>query len=180
MSEHLVATCTLFAVAAIAIWTDVRERRIPNWLTVSALVAGLSLRAAGGGSLYSGLAGAGIGLAVALPVFAVGGLGGGDVKLLTGIGALLGLEHIAVALAATALAGGVLAAAALTIRGSWRPVLVNIKKILWKAGLRVVFGPAVGGPSSIVTLNSPSAVRTPYGVAIAVGAIAGWFLRWPT
>ena len=71
---------------------DLCTRRIRNWLTFSLILTGIFQSSFG--SLAIGPAQAGLGLSVgfALTVvlFAMGALGGGDVKLLAGVGAWLG------------------------------------------------------------------------------------------
>jgi prepilin peptidase CpaA len=91
MSEW-VAGSAIIAVAVAAAWFDVKERRIPNALTVTALRGRSGSRPPAGGRRggASSLAGAGICLLLSLPFFLVRGLGGGDVKLLTAFGAFLG------------------------------------------------------------------------------------------
>lgn len=72
--------------------SDLARRRIPNALNVAIFLGGLLAQAAGGGpaALGQGLAGAGIALALLLPLFYVRWLGGGDVKLAVAFGAWLG------------------------------------------------------------------------------------------
>ena len=119
----VVATTVAIAAATLAASVDIRYRRIPNWLTASLVVTGLLLNVwqfgLGGGGLA--LAGAGLGLAVLLPFYAVRAIGAGDVKLLAGLGALLG-PHVLVSVAVyTALAGGVISAVMLAKSGRlWR------------------------------------------------------------
>src|SRR5262245_28945235 len=98
-------------VGITACVTDLRSRRIPNVLTFGAAGAALVYGAMTGG--WTGLGNAALGwligaLAFIVP-FALGGLGGGDVKLLAAIGAWLGpAGAIWVALYA-GVAGGVMA-----------------------------------------------------------------------
>lgn len=108
-------------LAIVGGWTDVRARRIPNWLTVGAFVLAIAVRFAGfetanaSGLATSGmaaakvgLAGAGIAFAVGLVCHLLGMLGAGDVKYLAAFGAVLGAGQIWPALMLVALAGGVL------------------------------------------------------------------------
>jgi prepilin peptidase CpaA len=94
---------------------DLRTREIPDAIPAtllgwSVLAAGLGLTGVGWGSLAGGFA---IGLGLSVVFFAMGGLGGGDVKLLAALGAALGHAAIFPALFWTAMAGTVLALIAL-------------------------------------------------------------------
>lgn len=161
----------LIVLSLIAAWWDIRHRRIPNWLTLSGLAIGLALRTpAGLGSVTMGIIGAFLAFALALPLFAVGGLGGGDVKLLAAVGAFLGPAQLALALVVMALAGGVMAAVAVIRHRAYKKTLLNLKTILssgFGAGKRRQKGTLV-----VPTVRSPDALTIPYGVAIALGATA--------
>ncbi len=79
-------------LAAIAVWTDVRTWRIPNWLTLTGIALGLGLGLASGGGrgLLFAAVGALVTALVPLLLFRVSAMGGGDVKLFAALGALLG------------------------------------------------------------------------------------------
>lgn len=79
-------------VVGVACWTDWRERRIPNWLTGSAIGLGLVVHFLQNGmaGVMQSLIGILLGLALLLILFLRGGIGGGDVKLLMALGALTG------------------------------------------------------------------------------------------
>ena len=104
----LFASGIIAVVALIVAAIDLRRRRIPNVVTAPLVVAGLSYAVlTGGASGFSvGALGALTGFAILLPLYVVGGMGAGDVKLLTGFGAWLGpvatLETIGVACLLTA------------------------------------------------------------------------------
>ena len=79
-------------LTSVAAFTDVRTRRIPNWLTVSATAAAVLYYAIAHqlpGVLFS-LAGFGAGFGILLTLWMIGGGGGGDVKLMGALGAMLG------------------------------------------------------------------------------------------
>src|SRR6187402_2302320 len=79
-------------IALAACMTDLRTRRVPNALTLGAALAAVAFHAAtsaGSGLLFAVL-GWGVGLLMFLPLFALRGIGGGDVKLLAALGAWLG------------------------------------------------------------------------------------------
>ncbi|HEX7090456.1 MAG TPA: prepilin peptidase [Longimicrobiales bacterium] len=159
----------LFLVAAAG-WLDLRTGRIPNIVTLTGLAAALALRALLDPSLLGpGLAGAALGLGVSLPLFALGGLGGGDVKLLAAVGAFLGPGKLGTALLAAGLAGGAMALAVAVWRGALAATLAGTGNLL----LRWL---TLGRAGQRRTLGAPGAVTVPYGVAIAAGAVAGWIL----
>jgi prepilin peptidase CpaA len=153
--------------AAIA---DLRDRRIPNVLTVGAGVAALVLRSfLGVEVLVDGLLGAGLGFVILLPLFAMRGVGGGDVKLLIMVGAFLGPAHFLLALLATAMVGGAMSLAAAVRGGVILPVLLNTGGLV-----KWIF--TFGRLGERTTLASPGAVSVPYGVAIAIGSAVALFL----
>lgn len=165
----------LVAVALAAVWFDVRERRIPNALTVGALGLALVLRATlGAGELVAGLTGAAIGFGLALPFFLVGGLGGGDVKLLAAMGAFLGPGRIWFALLVMALVGGVMAVFVIARNRAFRDTAANLHAIFATFGSRTFTGWKGEGSGAAVTLETPGVLTVPYGVAIAAGAIGAW------
>ena len=88
----LLMCAPMFALLAWAAVTDFTSRRIPNWLSYTLILGGLfhGLTAATAVGLGSSLLGMLVGFALTFVFFAVGAMGGGDVKLLTGVGAWLG------------------------------------------------------------------------------------------
>ncbi len=102
-------------VGLAAIVEDLRRRTIPNWLPLMALLGGLGCRAWTGGWRGAGSAvlGAVAGFGVFLIFYLLGGMGGGDVKLMAGFGALLGVSRLPEAALWTAGVGGLMAVLAL-------------------------------------------------------------------
>jgi prepilin peptidase CpaA len=95
------------AVSSAVVAEDIRHRRIPNILCVVLLLIG-TLSAGlchGWRGLADGLIGAAIGFVIFLIPYGIGGLGGGDVKLMAGFGALTGIQGILPALLLAAVAG---------------------------------------------------------------------------
>ena len=92
---------------------DLRRRQISNWIPASAFASGLVLQTlqhgwrGTGSALLGTLSGAG----VFLIFYLLGGMGGGDVKLMAGFGALLGAKQLLQAALWTAGCGGVMALA---------------------------------------------------------------------
>ena len=165
----MVASVLLVPVLLVASWTDMRSRRIPNWLTIGGMIAGLVVRAwAGPGPLIGGALGVGLGLLLSAPFFAMGALGGGDAKLLMAVGAFMGPADLAWATLVIAVVGGLVALAEAGRRGVLLPTLASCWSLLrsWVTlGRRGREPMTVGGERLAV----------PYGVAIAAGSLLWWF-----
>lgn len=159
------ADAALVVIVCAAAWSDVRSRRIPNRLTVAGVLVALSLRVLlGPASLWQGVLGAALALAVSAILFGLGILGGGDAKLLSAVGAFLGPVGFVGALAISCVAGGGMAVADAARRG-----------VLWLLLLHLLdavsFWRAFGREGQRRRLTTPGALTVPFGVAIAVGAI---------
>ena len=85
------------ALVALASITDVRTRRIPNVLTFGATIAALLFHVSTGGTsgLTTSVGGWMLGAALFFPVFALRGMGAGDVKLLAAMGWLARCRGVA-------------------------------------------------------------------------------------
>lgn len=96
---------------------DIVRRRISNWIPATAFLAGLLCLAWNRGwrGALSSIGGAVGGLLVFLIFYWLGGMGGGDVKLMAGLGAVVGIERILAAALWTAACGGAIAAVVLAI-----------------------------------------------------------------
>ena len=82
----------VFGYTAAAMFSDLRAKRIPNWLTVSSLVGALVFHITTNGvdGLKHSLGGFAAGFGFLLVLWLIGGAGGGDVKLTGALGAWLG------------------------------------------------------------------------------------------
>jgi prepilin peptidase CpaA len=114
------------ALGLAAVITDLRRREIPNWIPVAALIGGIACQVVEKGwlGLGSALLGAVTGFAVFLVFYLLGGMGGGDVKLMAGFGALLGAGRLLEAALWTAGIGGLMAL--LVLGTSW--VLAKLRR----------------------------------------------------
>jgi prepilin peptidase CpaA len=161
------AEATALVIGALACATDLRSARIPNLLTFGSILAGVLFHALAPNG--SGVAAAALGLVAGLlvffPIFALGALGAGDVKLMAAIGTWIGwLPVIYVALYG-AVAGGVLAVCVALWRGYLRKALSNIASLVkyWSlVGLK---------PLPELTLEAGKGLRLPYAVPIMVGLV---------
>jgi len=144
--------------------TDLRWRRIPNVLTFSGFGLALVVRVA-----FQGWAGLGFALGGALlaPLLLLAlhggkGLGMGDLKLASAVGAFLGPVLAVAAILISAVAGGVMAIALLTARGGGLTQLF---------GLFLIGVPFTRRLRARAAAHEPVAVMMPYGVAIAAGTL---------
>ena len=165
----IVPAVAFVALAGTAGLYDIWTRRIPNWLTLCMLVIALVLRSyAGFAALGAGLAGALCGLLLALVLFRIGAVGGGDGKLLIGVGAFLGYRDLPGALLVIGVLGGLLGVFEAVRRGVILPAIFN-------AGSMIRGWLTLGRSGTQRTLESPGAVTVPYGAAISAGSILWWF-----
>jgi prepilin peptidase CpaA len=93
---------------------DIARREIPNWIPVVGLAGGVAVSSwmSGWSGLGSSLLGIVLGFAAFLAFYLLGGMGGGDVKLMAGLGAVLGAGRILEAALWTAGLGGIFAVGA--------------------------------------------------------------------
>ena len=112
----------LLMFLAVAVVTDIHQRRIPNVLVALMLGCGivLNLSFLGVTGALSVLGGVVMGLLILIPVYALGGLGAGDVKLLVGVGSFLGPWGVLLAGVSTLVLGGVLGIAVIF----WQPLVI--------------------------------------------------------
>ena len=157
----------LGALLTLACITDLRTRRIPNALTFSAVAGALLFHVITGGASAAGwsMAGACVGALLFLPMFALRGMGAGDVKLLAAVGAWLGPGQVAIVALATSLVGGVMAVVVALAYGYLRKALTNLYLLLahWR-----VMGVS---PLPAVTLERASGPRLAYALPIAIGTV---------
>ena len=162
-------------LAIIAGWTDLRSRRIPNWLTVPGLVVGVGANFAlgGWGGLKTALLGAGLGLLVLLPFVMLRSLGAGDWKLAGALGAFAGPAALVDLLLGSVLVAGVMAVALVIYKRRTRQTIRNMGHILISL---VTFRL----PGAQVSLENPDSLKIPYGVALALTVVVYgilWKLR---
>ena len=181
MTTYGLLTCApMFALLAWAAVTDCASRRIPNWLTYTLILGGLAHSLTAGATLGVGasLLGMLVGFGLTFVFFAVGAMGGGDVKLLTGVGAWLGPLGVLLVFVIEAVVGMVQAVVQAAAQKRLGAVLRNSAVVAGSmAGgggdLGLASLPEPGGPGA----RSMKQVL-PYSVPVLVATIAVVALRW--
>ena len=147
----LAAIAVLGVLLGIAAWTDVKQRRIPNWVSAAILVLGLAVVGTAGG--WAALGWAGLHFAVALVVgialTAAGVLGAGDAKLYAALAAWLPIQL-----------------------GLWLLVAVALAGLV----LLIIFTMSRRGKVKRKADATSDFDKLPYGVAIAIGGLAAVLL----
>jgi prepilin peptidase CpaA len=170
MTTVQIAAVALVLLASVG---DVRTRRIPNVLTFGAALTALLVHGVTGGwsGLASGVGGWLLGAALFFPIFALRGMGAGDVKLLAAVGAWLGPAQVIWVALLTSVAGGVLGLAVAFSYGYGLTAIRNVKALLlhWR-----VFGVR---PLPQVTLEAAKGPRLAYAVPIAIGTMVTLWLK---
>ena len=184
-SPDILCAVALAAWLLVAVWFDVRQRRIPNLLVANGIVWGLALQTFvphgaglfefwwGSVGPWQALLGLGAGLALFMPLYLMRAVGAGDVKLLAMVGVWLGPQLLLGATLLTLLAGGVMAIVVMLASRSSRQVLTNVRVML----TTTLVGAQTG---TLAPLDAPASgsARLPYALPIAVGTLAqvGWQL----
>ncbi len=165
MSLSLSIGVIVVVVAAAVI--DVRTKKIPNWLTLPSCVIGVCLNTFQEGlrGLEVSLLGFALGFSLLFFVYLLGGMGAGDVKLLSAVGAFLGPRLVFYAFVWMALSGGLMAVALIVSKRAVVKTSQNLKFLMsgWLTGS--------SGRDSHLTIQNQSLHKLTYGVAIAAGTV---------
>ncbi len=165
----------LLVVAAV---TDIRSRRIPNWLTFAMLLSGIaqSFTPAGMVSPGASMLGFAVGFALPFVLFAMGALGGGDVKLLAALGAWFGPQAALNLFVIAAVAGAVMVLIQAGIQGRTKMLLRNSAMV----AINVVHVNEVGlehtkqtGQSS-KSIDRPLPYAVPVLIAMSILLVSSW------
>lgn len=169
---HSIAWWPTVFVLAVSTFTDLRSRRIPNWLVLPFLAAGLAVslgpKSWHGIGVGESLLGIGLGLGLFGILAAMGGMGMGDVKLCAAIGAWVGPHQLFLALVVTGVAGGIMVLGWAAIDGFLGELFTGTGDLLF--GRRR--GPESGGEP-----RAPRVRKMPYAPAIAVGTLVSFFAQ---
>lgn len=165
MDKYLLLCASAIAMAGAV--HDFRSRRIPNKLTLTGLATGIAVSGVANGwqGLESSIWGALLGGGIFFLFFVVGGMGGGDVKLMAAVGAWAGVKQVTPILLAAALAGGVLAVVYMIADGTVGRTLRNTMTLV-QHHLTLGFR---SHPQ--INVQNSGTTRVPFGIAIAAGTL---------
>jgi len=168
---HSIAWWPTLVVVAIATFTDLRSRRIPNWLVLPFLLVGIIVSTGihGWTGLAQSLEGIGLGGLLFGILYWMGGMGMGDVKLVAAIGAWIGPSQLGFALVITGITGGIMALC-------WAAAGGFLGELFSGTG-ELIFGMKERGmrtPPELV-LSNPATRKLPYAPAIAIGTLVSFF-----
>jgi len=171
--QQIVLVCVLVTAAVC----DLSRGKVFNWLTYPAVAVGLGLAAVRGAAaghtwdaLADGFLGFAFGFGVLLVAYLVGGMGGGDVKLMGAVGALVGWNGLADYAALHAVLYSFLSAVAVgLILMIWRGQTRTVFRKLWLA-VRILLMPGATVDEAV----GEETFRVPFGFAVCVGTL--WFL----
>jgi prepilin peptidase CpaA len=180
--------------------------KVPNWLTLSMILAGWGigiLNSCGvsigpgpiesalrsdfpaSGGIGASLLGTLVGFGLLFPVFFIGGMGQGDVKMQTGFGAWVaalygsheGLWTVVYAVCTGYIVGGILALIMMLLRGQALRNLNNAREILRDLRVLVTMGP--GAAHQRAHQRRPTWHRLPYGIPLCIGFVGTIiYLHW--
>jgi len=167
---------TLALTCVAAVW-DWQSRRIPNWLTVPGVVAGITLHSVlqGWPGARFALAGMGLALVLLLPLVYLRAIGAGDWKLMGAVGALVGWQVLLIVMFGSVFVAGFMAMAQMIRADRGTETLRNLWTLI--KGF-IAFG-LVKNPN--ISLDNPGLLKLPFGVAVAAATIACFCIAyWPT
>lgn len=154
----------------VALYYDAKESRIPNFLAVAGLAAGLTFNLAAQGT--AGLIFAAKGFAVAfflmLLVYWLGGVGAGDVKLFGAIGAIMGALFTLSSLLYSTICAALIGLMLVAVKGELRSRLKNT----WFSLLCTI---TLGRVKYIQDLKTSSGFRFPFMYAVVPGTVIAYF-----
>jgi prepilin peptidase CpaA len=187
----LTFTCIAMVVAAVI---DGWKLKVPNWLTLPLILSGWLLGlchdlgflvgpdGAGVGGIGASIAGTALGFILLFPVYSIGGMGAGDVKMQMGFGAWVGAFYglnprdnhpgalwiVFYAFCLAVCIGGVLGLAMMLLRGQLRRNLANTRTILSD----LVGSSGVSEVADKATQRKPTMHLLPYGIPLCLGFIS--------
>jgi prepilin peptidase CpaA len=174
----LIPASIVLLASLIAAVMDVWKFKVYNALTIPLLLTGLLYHGVAGGipGLQTSLMGLLFGFGVLIVIYAMGGMGAGDVKLMAAVGAWLGMPLTFYVFALSALASGAYAAVLILASGNLRESWIELQVVLFRI---MAFGHYLGADGRLeAELKRPDRHQrlVPFGAMLAVGLglILGW------
>jgi prepilin peptidase CpaA len=170
MTVNVTTDICVVVLVLVAGASDIRSRRIPNWLTLAGICAGLALHTATAGFAGFKLSAAGmlLGFGAYLALYCLRAMGAGDVKLMAAVGAIVGPAGWISVFVATAIAAGLLSLGLVIIKRRLRETLWNAFFIVGElAHFRAPYK-----RRSDLDVKDGRSLKMPHGVAIAAGTAA--------
>lgn len=169
---YIAATTTLF-VSACCVF-DVRTREIPNELSGLAAMTGVAanLWLFGVPGFSQSALGMVLPLVLLVPLFLLGGLGGGDVKMMVAVGSLVGPNLLLGSLILGTIAGGLVAVYRASRLRRVSATFASLSRMTRGAFTERSLAPLR------VSQDSPEAITLPYSVPLTVGTIASLSLAY--
>jgi prepilin peptidase CpaA len=169
----------------VAAGIDGWKLKVPNWLTFPLVLSGWGLgvfhdcgllEGTGTGGIGASMVCTALGFALLFPVYSIGGMGAGDVKMQMGFGAWIGAFYGASAglwivfwaFVVAAIIGGVIALGMILVRGQVRTNLANTRAILGD----LVGSSGVSDVAEKAAQRKPRMHLLPYGIPLCLGFIS--------
>lgn len=168
-TPHWIQLLLVSAVIIVGAVTDLRTRKIPNWLTLSAVPVGLVVAfvVGGGRGLAFSFGAMLLALLIYFPLYALRAMGAGDAKLMAAVATFIGpIMWIHLFIAASVL-GGIVAVVFTAAKGEFRNTLGKSVEIL--RHLAFFRAPFASNPS--LDIRSPKSISLPHGAVIALSWI---------
>ena len=166
LAVPIILKLALLAVALMGGWTDLRTRRIPNWLNLSGVLLAIGLNTLVSQSAGFKLAAAGLGFALLIyvPLYLIRAMGAGDAKFMAAIGAFIGPEDWLVVFLTTAILGGVASLCLIVARNRLHTTLANISTITGE----LTHGRLPFHKDPSLDVHDKRALGLPHGTLIAI------------
>jgi prepilin peptidase CpaA len=163
---HLLWMVPLLGMLAWAAVEDSRTRKIRNWLTLSMMLSGFLQTFLASSHITPGQSALGFAVGFGLPLilFLLGAIGGGDVKLLAGVGAWVGAVAVFKIFCAEAIIGMLIVLTQATLQGRLKTLTRNSAML----AVNLIHVNEVGLEHTTLTGQSCRSVDKPLPFAVPV------------
>ncbi len=165
---------TLLTIALIGGWTDLRSRRIPNWLNLSGVVLGIGLNTLllQRDGFKIAASGVGVALLIYTPLYLLRAMGAGDVKFMAAVGAFIGAQHWLDLFLTTAILGGIASLFLVIARSRLHVTMANLSTITTE----LTHGRMPFRKDPTLDIHDQGSLGLPHGTVIAISV--GIFLAF--